>query len=131
MKISAKDLEIIRNLAQIEIDNSYYDFHNDYDCIKIMFENNSLILFFKHIVGGNLISFGFNEAIIEKFDFFNFYEFKNLTIDTLYRGRFESNGNLTEFNDEGKSYFYLEFVEGANIELWCESIIVENIEKEN
>ena len=129
MEIDHKKIELFKNLSQFDFDNVYYDFHNDFDCVKITFENNFLILFFKKIVEGYIISFKFENVLLEKFYFFNFPELKNLTIDNLYRGRFEKNDELIEFDKNGKSYFYVEFYEGPKIELWCENIMVEKVQE--
>lgn len=59
-----------------------------------------------------------------------FFEFdftetmKTLTIDNLYRGKFEIDGALTEF-ENNRGYFYLEFYEGQKIEFWSESLSIE------
>jgi hypothetical protein len=47
------------------------------------------------------------------------------TLDTLYRGRVESNGELIEISEDGKSYFYLEFYEGQRIEFWARWLVLE------
>ena len=62
------------------------------------------------------------------FEFTNFSEIKNLTIDNIYRGRFEKNGRLMEFNSKECSYFYLEFEQGSKMEFWCNEIVVEKVE---
>lgn len=59
-----------------------------------------------------------------------FFEFdftetmKTLTIDNLFRGKFEIDGALTEF-ENNRGYFYLEFYEGQKIEFWSESLSIE------
>lgn len=123
--IKTKNIELFKNLSQYDLENQYYDFHNDYDCIKISFENCFLTFLFKHINEGFIISMKFKNVILEKFEFTNFSELKNLTIDNLYRGRFEKNDELFEFYNDDKSYFYLEFYKGGKFEFWCDEISID------
>lgn len=128
MKTSAKHIELFKNLSQFDLGNVYYDFHNDFDCIKVAFENDCLLFLFKKITEGDLILLKLENIDLVSFEFENFSEFKNLTIDNLYRGRFEMAGQLIELNDKEKSYFYVDFVEAIKIELWCENVIVESLD---
>ena len=125
MIINSKEIELFKNLSQFDLGGVYFDFHNDFVCTKISLMDNSLLFLFKEIIEGYIISFRFDNITLVGFEFDNFPEFKNLTIDNIYRGRFEKNGKLLEFNSDEKSYFYLEFVEGVNLELWCENIEVD------
>lgn len=125
MKIDSRKIEILKNLSQFEFGNIYYDFHNDFDCIGISLENKFLILLFKKIIDGSIISFRFENVDLVNFEFTNFSEFENLTIDNIYRGRFEKNGLLMESNNQQKSYFYLEFDQGSKLEFWSEAILIE------
>ena len=125
--LNSREIELFKNLSQFEIDKVYYDFHNDFDCIKIFFESTSLILLFRSITDSNYVSFKFEKVILERFDIFNFEEI--LTIDNIYRGRFQRNNELLEFGIDGKSYFYIEFYEGPKIELWSERIIIDETKK--
>ncbi|MEI6697290.1 MAG: hypothetical protein WCO13_14645 [Bacteroidota bacterium] len=128
MKIDSKNIELLRNLSQFEFGNVYYDFHNDFDCVRISLENNFLIFLFKKIIEGYIISFRFDDVDLVKLEFINFSEFKNLTIDNIYRGRFEKNGQLLEYNNNEKSYFYLEFDQGSKMEFWSKEIVIEKAE---
>lgn len=126
MKLIAKEIELFENLSQFHLGYAYYDFHNDFDCIKIALESNCLLFIFKKSIEEIFISFKFENVDLVRFEFENFHEFESLTIDNIYRARFEKDGQLIEFNNDSKSYFYVEFVEDIRIELWCESIIVGN-----
>lgn len=125
MKINSDKFELFQNISQFDFDKISYDFHNDFDCKKIKFQNNVLILVFRNILNNFLVSLSFDKAslILCEFDFTETIE--TLTIDNLYRGKFEIDGTLMEF-ENGRGYFYLEFYEGLKIEFWSESI---NIEK--
>ncbi len=128
MKVNSKKIELFKDLSQFDLDNVYYDFHNDFDCIKIVFEGTFILLLFRKIIEGYIISFKFDNVILVSFEFENFNKIKNLTIDNIYRGRFEKDRQLIEFSSDGKSYFYLEFVEGIRMELWCDYIVIEKTE---
>jgi hypothetical protein len=123
--IKSKNIKLFENLSIFEIEGLYYDFHNNFYCFGITLKDNNFILLLKNIEEEYLVYFKFENMFLEKFEFLNFEEFKNLTIDSLYRGRFEEDGRLVEFNNRGQSYFYIEFYEGLYIELWCENIVVE------
>jgi hypothetical protein len=124
--IIAKDIELFKNLAELNYDDQYYDFHNDYDCQKILFENEEIILVFKNIVSEKILLLKFKGVFIEKMDFFNVSNIEYLTIDNLYRGKVEIDGSLIDISDNGKAYFYLEFYEGQKIEFWAIGISLVN-----
>ena len=71
------------------------------------------------------MSLKFTDVNITTIDFFNLKEVEGLTIDTLYRGRAELDGELIEVSEDGKGYFYLEFYEGQKLEFWAKYISVE------
>lgn len=125
--IKAEEMKLFKNLAVFQYENIYYDFHNGFDFKRILLTNNNIELQFKHTSNGNVVLLIFSKAEIVKLDF----EFTNnngvLTIDNLYRGRFEVEGKLEEFNVEQKSYYYLEFYEGQKLEFFCETIKLINV----
>ncbi|HRB70534.1 MAG: hypothetical protein E2604_10125 [Flavobacterium sp.] len=123
--IAATSIEFFKNLAQYDYDNRYYDFHNDYGCEKLSYSNGILLILFKSLVDGGLLSFKFTDVIIITLDFFNVKEVENLTLDNLYRGRAELNGDVIEISEDGKGYFYLEFYEGQKLEFWAKGIGLE------
>jgi hypothetical protein len=122
--MKAKDIELFQNLSQSRFGENYYDFHNDYNCIKIVFKDNCLILLFRAIVDGQMISIKFKKITFVTFDFEFIEEIKTLTIDNMYRGKCEVSGELVEFKGDC-GYFYLEFYEGYRMEFWSNSIIIE------
>jgi len=123
--ITATSIEFFKNLAQHDYHNRYYDFHNDYNCEKLSYSNGILLILFKSLVGGILLSLKFTDVKIITLDFFNVKGVENLTLDNLYRGRYELNGDLIELSEDGKAYFYLEFYEGQKLEFWAKSVDVE------
>ncbi|MDR0295778.1 MAG: hypothetical protein LBH91_06315 [Prevotellaceae bacterium] len=125
--LNSKEIELFKNLSQFETDKIYYDFHNDFDCVKIFFENTYLILAFRNITDSRFVLFRFEKVVLEKFEFFDFEELKKITIDNIYRGRCQKDNELLEFDINGKSYFYIEFYEGVKIELWSDSITIDEL----
>ncbi|MDO5615795.1 MAG: hypothetical protein Q4G16_06370 [Cruoricaptor ignavus] len=124
---SAISIEFIKNLAQYDYNNNYYDFHNDYSCEKIFYSDSILLIFFKNLIDGFLLSLKFTEVEITTIDFFNVNEIEGLTLDNLYRGRTQLNGDLIEVSEDGKGYFYLEFYEGQKLEFWAKDISVDQV----
>lgn len=122
---AATSIEFFKNLAQYDYDNGFYDFHNDYNCEKLSFSDGILLILFKSLADGILLSLKFTEVKIITLDFFNVKDIENLTLDNLYRGRYELNGVLIELSEDGKGYFYLEFYEGQKLEFWAKSVDVE------
>ncbi len=120
--IAATSIEFFKNLAQYDYNNQYYDFHNDYNCEKLSYSDGILIILFKSLIDGIFLSLKFTDVKIVTLDFFNV---KDLTLDNLYRGRSELNGELIEVSEDGKGYFYLEFYEGQKLEFWSNGIKIE------
>jgi len=128
MIIKSKDIELFQNLSQYDYNRNYYDFHNNYDCQKIILETDkTLVLVFKSIISKKEITYlKFIDVSIEKLEFFNSLKEKNFTIDNLYRGRIEDKDTLVELSNDEKGYFYLEFYEGQRIEFWSKGLTIES-----
>jgi hypothetical protein len=123
MKINSINIELFQNISQFNFDNEFYDFHNDFECINVKLNKNDLILLFKNSLSDFMVSIHFQGTTFNSLEFEFVEEFKSLTLDNLYRGKFETDGKLIEF-ENNKGYFYLDFYEGITIEFWCESILV-------
>ncbi|RXK85614.1 hypothetical protein [Filimonas effusa] len=124
--IAATSIEFINDLAQYHYNNHYYDFHNDYTCGQIVYTGKTLALQLNNNTDNSLISLKFTDVIITAINFFNVEETTQLTIDSLYRGRLELNGELIETSEDGNGYFYLEFYEGQKLEFWARSVGIGN-----
>lgn len=122
--IEARNIELFKNLAQYNLGNEYYDFHNDFDCIKISLEEKYLTLVFKSITEDFIVTIKFKDVLLLTLNFEFMSKIEPLTIDSLYRGRLEINGELFEFTNNGNSFFYIEFYEGQKIEFFCSSVEV-------
>lgn len=129
MIIDSKNIELFKNISLFNLAGLHYDFHNEFKCISMLFEKGAFTLKFRKVDENYCVNLKFTEASIEKFEFNGVIidSLKGLTIDNLQRGRFEVNDKLVDFNDEGKSYFYLEFYEDIQMEFWCKSVEVEKI----
>jgi hypothetical protein len=120
------NIKLFENLAQNNYNGQYYDFHNNYLCTKILVKDNVLTLFFTNNDNA-IISLQFQDVSIEYLEFFNVKNINHLTIDNIYRGRYEKDGELVDITKSGKYYFYLEFVEGQKVEFFARNIILNEI----
>ncbi|CRK84795.1 hypothetical protein [Neobacillus massiliamazoniensis] len=123
----AKSIEFLENLCKYKFDYHYYDLHNDFDCESVSLKDNVLFINFKQEANGKSLSLIFTDVEVKGFDFFNVSDSKILTIDNVYRGKVEIDGELKEFLGE-KGYFFLEFYEGQRLEFWAKCV---GIEKSN
>lgn len=124
--IIAKTIEFFKDLSQYSYDGQYYDLHNNYDCQKISFINGVLLVEFINIVDGALLSLKFTDVKITKALLFNSRNVEgSTTIDNIYRGRMEMDGELIDVSKDGRAYFYLEFYEGQVFEFWAQSVGIE------
>ena len=123
--IVATSIELFKNLMDLEYEYQKLDLHNDFDFEKIIFENETLLLFFKNIKGSRSIMLTFLKVSLTSFDFFNVSSVNYLTIDNLYRGRALVGKELIDQSLDGRGYFFIEFYEGQMIEFWTEGLAVE------
>ena len=121
MKVNTLDLEIFKDLLEFNVEEIYYDLHNDFDCLNLNFENDTLVLTLKGI-NSSMLYVKFRNV---ELTLFNFSENSNIsTIDSLYRGKFEIDNKLVESKDK-LGYIYLEFYDGVKLEFWAESIEIQ------
>ena len=131
IEIDLSNIELFQNFIEIEYDDCYVNLHNDFDCESIEYSNitGTLSLIFKPLI---MLSNGINEVELL---FFN-VDFAKMsivklkgellpgTIDTIYRGRFEeSKGILCEQSKNGKSFYYINFVEYFSFEILSNKVI--------
>jgi len=45
-------------------------------------------------------------------------------LDQFYRGRYESDGKLSDINENGERYFYLNFYEGDYFEIFAKEVLL-------
>lgn len=129
MNIKANTISLFDNLSQFNYSDDIIDFHNDFNCIQIQFHNSKLSLLFERIIDKTLIEMKFIDVKITtmnlKYDIL--HKIGYLTIDNVYRGRFEKNGKLHEYSIDGLSYFYLDFYEDISIEFYCNEFEINKI----
>jgi len=123
--INVTSIEFFKNLAQFDYNNLYYDLHNDYNCEKLTFSDGILLIQFKSIIDDKLLFIKFMDTKLVYLNVFNVKEVENLSLDNLYRGRFELNGELIDVSIDGEAYFYLEFYEGQKFEFWAKKMSIE------
>lgn len=129
-----REVEIIEpklfdGLAQVQIDEHYFDFHNDYNCYRIDYQESQkeLILSFsvseldtQHVPH---IDIKFIDVIIDIIKFEPGTADDMMTIDLFYRGRFDVDGELKERTFDNKLYYYLEFYSGCSITLFASKVM--------
>ena len=130
MLIDPKNLELFVDFSQNIFGGKTYDFHNDFICEEILYRSFSLSSKFVNTAENLTVTLIFHNVSIEMMEISTSSSEKVLTLDNLYRGRFELDGELVEFSKNGKSYFYIEFLEGVKIELLCDSVELKQIIKD-
>lgn len=117
---------VLDSLLTIQVDiGSYIDLHNDYDCHSISYADVSKELYLRFELcedNERKVDLVFKEVEINKMSF-NLGDLEDVkTIDSLYRGKYEVEGELREFTDDGKSYYYVEFCSGVSFELFAKKL---------
>lgn len=117
--------DFFSNLYDFDYDGNHYDLHNFYSCHKIAYsesDDKELSLFFKSDVTYLGIKILFTEVDIVKFNLTLNEVCDNMTIDSLYRGRFQEDKSLLELSKDGKAYIYADFLEGYSLEFFSKSM---------
>ncbi|MFU1855661.1 hypothetical protein ACK8HY_01460 [Sphingobacterium sp. NGMCC 1.201703] len=133
-KISLPQSELFKDIVAIDLDGIYLDLHNDYDCIRLAYKAayNEFRLTFKRInlatdANYGLVDLVFIDAVMEKCLFVLEEDVSNefKTIDLMYRGRFENETALAEFDGSVRSLYYIGFYSGIELKVFAASLIVE------
>ncbi|VTR34536.1 sortase family protein [Sphingobacterium thalpophilum] len=133
-KISLPQSELFRNIAEVDLGDTYLDLHNDYECVRLEYkvEDKECRLTFKRVnmkteSSYELVDLVFIDSVMQTcsfvFDEGVLDDFK--TIDLLYRGRFENSNGLTEFDSFGRSFYYINFYSGIQLNVFAIELIVE------
>lgn len=117
--ILAPSIEILADLTRPEQSGQQYDLHGMLHFDGISLDNNILTLKFKDNSAANLVSLIFHQVTPTRFTFMNTSDEFTWTLDLLYRGRVEVNGKLIELSEDGRGYFYVDFLEGQTMEFWA------------
>lgn len=118
----------------MDLGDVYLDLHNDYECVRLEYkgEGKECRLTFKLINMKTescyeLVDLVFIDSIMQTclfvFDEGVLDDFK--TIDLLYRGRFENSKGLTEFDSFGRSFYYVNFYSGIQLNVFATELIIE------
>ncbi|WP_367331779.1 hypothetical protein [Sphingobacterium multivorum] len=133
-KISLPQSELFKNDVAIDLDGIYLDLHNDYDCVRLAYNEafGEFRLNFKRIdletdLNYDLVELVFIDTVMDTcllvFDEGFFADIK--TIDLLYRGRFEKGNELAEFDSSGRSLYYISFYGGLELKVFAKALEVE------
>ena len=126
MTIELTDNLLFDNISFLKHENISMDIHNDYNFKELLFEHNRMILsFIKDVNHLKFIEFIFEDIELTKFKITQFEIPDSITMDNFYRGKVESNGVLIEENSDKKKYYYLDFLEDIQIELWCSRLYLQ------
>lgn len=121
--------ELFQSLVEIDVNGFCIDLHNDYDCISFTHngETNKFCLHFRSIKENPqypLVSLQFEQVRFHTINAGLETTPKSNTIDNIYRGRFEANGNLHEFTEDGKSFYCLEFLEAYSFQFFAKVLMI-------
>ena len=122
------EIELFKNLCDWDLErNNHRDLHSDFGCNGIEFAQQSLHLKFQGLAkSSHKLEIEFMNVEVVRMDISFDEPLANLTLDSLYRGRFEIDGGLVEFDERGRGYFYLEFYEGPELEFWSKSVSMDD-----
>ncbi|MCC8409255.1 hypothetical protein LJ707_09945 [Mucilaginibacter sp. UR6-1] len=128
MEIRLTETELFKSLTEIEDGTTYIDLHNEFDCKEVNISPNEVQLVFTNnldVPKVKRVGLIFKDAKITKVSTsLQNGDFTSLTIDNIYRGRFENSDGLFERSDNGLYYYYVDFFKDYNIELFASEFIV-------
>jgi hypothetical protein len=107
---------LFQPLVAFSIEGLEVDLHNEFDCRVIYFNKRVLSLSFMNVAKNQTVTISFEDALIYvlSVDLGR----QDCTLDQFYRGRFEEQGGLlASYDKQGRSYFYLNFDRGSEIQL--------------
>jgi len=119
---TAQTIEYLKDVSQYEYNGTYYDLHNDYDCVNLLLDNSIFTLTFRKIDDNTIVTLNFTDVTLTKFIVPVVANDDAVTIDIIYRGR----NSLFEKDEHGRAYFYIDFYDDKSIELWVNSIYLDS-----
>lgn len=122
--LTAEEIEFFKNLSEWDFDQgNYWDLHNDFDCVGVELAAGVLNLRFRALAEKTpSLNLEFDDAEITVANLSTDKSFSALTLDNLYRGRFQVDDRLIDVDNRGRGYFYLEFYEGPRLEFWSKTV---------
>jgi len=126
MKQQADQIPLLRSFTDyvIFVEDVALDLHNDYECLKIVYDGTSLSLEMKSIREGHDLEITFEDVAIQTLSCLTQELQDVVTIDQLYRGSWPLEDRLIDLDDRRRGYFYLDFVSGVSLEFWTRSVEV-------
>ena len=117
---------LLENISFLKYENSSLDIHNDYNFKELSFEQNRMKISFNEISNNfKIIEFVFENIEVVKLKMIQFEVPDSITLDNFYRGKTELNENILEEDSSKRKYFYLDFLEDIQIELWCSRLYLQ------
>jgi hypothetical protein len=130
--VELTEIELFKDFIIITDHDKNYDLHSDYECTFLEYDSvvRNLIMQFEKIKNNRKtekkLAIVFLEARLANVSI-SFPRGKGpSTIDIIYRGRFEENGELREVTDAGERYFYLIFEDGDSFEVYSKKVVFLN-----
>ena len=129
--IDITNSELFKDLTSLNYENQIIDLHNEYECLcfKYISSSESLEFVFESRDSEILKIYFiiiFEQVEIEVANFYFKRTESSSTINIFYRGRFELNGKLFEFDSLGKKYWYLEFETGDKLEIFSSKVFIKS-----
>jgi hypothetical protein len=125
--IDLTNAELFLDLTTIKYGESFFDLHNDYDCTNINYKLLSKTISFLFQPSSTeplrkSLCLLFEDATISNCNLNLMRTSDSFTLDLLYRGRYETEGNLFEISPNGDGYFYIGFIEGDSFEIFSKKV---------
>lgn len=122
--IKASELTLFESLIEFDFDGNHYDLHNTFACDNISYNASELELLFTHVDQTTTFSITLKGCDIAKLNIDFTESDTQIVIDSLYRGRYELEGEVHELKDDVQAYLYIDFVGGYSIECYCTTILI-------
>lgn len=128
IKIILSDSKLFKNLAEIQSNGIYIDLHNDYECTQFQFDKKEHVVKIRFLnvdstKENKQVDVIFNDVEVVKMSLpLQKGLYNAIIVDNFYRGRFEKDGILYEQSPDGKAYYYIEFDEEYNAELFASNV---------
>lgn len=128
-KQSSIQSELFQSLVELDINGFSIDLHNEYDCTSFTYNSNvnEFQLNFKSINENTiypLVALKFEQVTFHKFNVGLATTPRSRTIDSIYRGRFEANGDLHEYTEDGRPFYYLDFLETYSFQFFSKDLVI-------
>lgn len=121
--IDLSQKELFEDLLTVKLNNEFIDLHNDFNCEEFIYDKANCILKFLFRGNGKIL-LTFIDVEITRLNVSFGSNPDSGTLNNFYRGRFEINGKLFEYREDGRGYYYLEFETDNKLELHARSVLL-------